>query len=91
MGCECLAVFGVVAGNMRDDRQFTARLRHHIFEDSFSLFHTLVDTLAGGTAHIKALYALPDEIPGQRADAFRADLPIVIIAGIECRNNALVF
>ena len=90
MTCQLHAVLGIVAGYMGNDRQLALCHLHDIFQHDFLVLNALIDALAGGTVYIHALDALIDKILCQLLHTLRADFPSLIIAGIKCRNNALV-
>ena len=55
-----------------------------------ALIGVLVDALAGGAAHIHALDALGDQVAGEGFDALHGDIAVLVIAGIERGDNALI-
>ena len=87
---QLLGVGGVVAGHMGDDGHLAAHLGHDVLQNDLPLGHALVDALAGGAAHIQALDALFQQIFGQSAGAGGADGAVVLVAGVERREHALV-
>ena len=91
VGCQLLRVGGVVAGHVGNDGQLAFGLRHDVLQHHLALFLALVDALAGGAAHIDALHAFFDEPPGQCPDGLRIDAALGIVAGIERRENTLIF
>ncbi len=66
-------------------------LGHHVLQHQLALGHALVDALAGGAAHIQALHALADQVAGERPHPVGADGALIVIAGVECRDDALIF
>ena len=91
MACKLLAVTGIVAGYMSDHRKAPPCLCHYVFQNRLPLADALVDALARRAADINAFYALFGQMARQCAHPFGADLPCLIITGIEGRNNPLVF
>ena len=91
VGGQGLAVRGVVAGHVGDDGDLASGLGHHILQDQLALLHALVDALAGGAAHIQALHALADQIAGELPHLGGADGAQIVIACVECRDDALIF
>ncbi len=65
MGGQHPAVRSIVAGHMGDDGQLASGLGHDVLQHHLALFHTLIDALAGGAAHIQALDALANQIAGE--------------------------
>ena len=51
----------------------------------------MINALTGGAADIKAGNAFADQIFGEGTDALGRDRAVFRIAGIECRENALIF
>ena len=91
VGGQFLGIGGVVAGNVGNDGDLALGLSHNVLQNHLTLFLALVDALTGGTAHIQALNALADEIPGQVPDSLGADIAFFVIASIEGGNNTLKF
>ena len=91
MAGQLLTVGSVVAGDVGDDGHFAAHLGHHVLQDGLALFNALVDALAGGAAHIQALHALVQQVLGKGPGTGGADGTVILVAGIERRENALVF
>ena len=91
VGRKLHAVGGVVAGHMGDDHDTAFVRGHDILKNELALGDRLVDALAGGTAHIQALDPLSDEILRQFPHGLRRDRACFVIAGIEGRENALIF
>ena len=87
---QLLRIGGIVAGNVSDDGQLAASLFHHIFQHQLTLGNALVDALAGGATDIQTLHALLDEPTGQFTDGSGVDLALLIVAGIESRDNTLI-
>jgi hypothetical protein len=76
---------------MGDDGQLAAHLRHDVFQGLLPLGHALVDALAGGAAHIQALYSLVQQELRQGPDRRGADLAVLVIAGVKGGEDTLVF
>ena len=71
VGGQHLAVGGVVACHVGDDNHLALGLGHHVLQHHLALLHALIDTLAGGTAHIQAVYALANQVAGQAPHPLR--------------------
>ena len=84
------AVLGIVAGHMGNHGQLALCHLHDIFQHNLLVLNALVDALPGGAVYIHALDALINEILCQLLHPLRADFTSLIVAGIKCRNNALV-
>ena len=71
VGGQHLAVGGVVARHVGDDNHLALSLGHHVLQHHLALLHALIDALAGGTAHIQAVYALANQVAGQAPHPLR--------------------
>ena len=90
VGSQLLGVGGVVAGDVSDDGQLALGLSHDVLQNQLALFLALVDALAGGTANVQTLNTLVDEPLGQSLGALDGDSTVVVVAGVQSRNNAFV-
>lgn len=54
-----------------DDNHLALSLGHHVLQHHLALLHALIDALAGGTAHIQAVYALANQVAGQAPHPLR--------------------
>ena len=91
MGSQLHAVFRVVAGHMGNHDNSAFCHCHDVFKNKLTLFHRMINTLTGGAADVKAGNAFADQIFGEGTDALGRDGAVFRIAGIECRENALIF
>ena len=83
-------VGGVVAADMGDDGDLALGLAHHGLQQLLALIGVLVDALAGRAADVYALDALGDQVAGEGFDALHGDIAVLVIAGIERGDNALI-
>ena len=77
-------------GHVVDDGQLTLSNLHDVLNDDLALFYVLVDALTGGAVDVNALDTLVHIVLGQCLDALGTDVALVVIAGVECGNNASV-
>ena len=77
-------------GHVVDDGQLALGHLHDVLDDDLALLNALVDALAGGAVDVHALDTLVHIVLGQGLDALRADVALVVVAGVECGNNASV-
>ena len=91
MGGQLTGFMGIVAGYVGDHSAFTFDFAHDCFQDLRAFFLFLVNAFAGGTADIQTPDALVHQMACQFFCAFCADVPLVVIAGIKCRDHTLIF
>ena len=91
MGGKLHAVARVVAGNVRDNRDAACGLFNDRLKHGLALGYGLIDALAGGTADVHARHLFAYQILRKRAHALGRHLARVVIAGVERRDNALIF
>ena len=90
MGGQILTVRSVVASNVRNDCNLASSLHHYIFQHNLPFCHAVIDAFTRGTADIETVDALANQIPCECSNTLWADFAFVIIAGIECRDHALI-
>ena len=90
MSCQLTAVLRIVAGHMGDNGHLSLYGFHHSFQNCLAFLLALVNTFAGGTAHIDALYSFFQQMLCQGFGPLCADASILLVAGIKCRNNPLI-
>ena len=88
--CQLDAVGGVVAADMGNDGDLALGFAHHGLQDLLALIGVLVDALTGRTADIHALDALGDQVAGEGLDALHGNVAVLVIAGIERRDDTLI-
>ena len=88
--CQLDAVGSVVAADMGNDGDLALGFTHHGLQDLLALIGVLVDALTGRTADIHALDALGDQVAGEGLDALHGNVAVLVIAGIERRDDTLI-